>query len=1637
MQLEHFKLRYTRSKRQKLIMTIAAFLVFVTTYALILPAITIDIDTAENEPGMSVDSEGLYLPALSINKDIEDTKVSIDAKDGVFPEGTTMSLSKPKSDGLRYLLESAVKGTISKYEAIGVEFKDGDGNKVEPHNKYDVKIITDFLKEYDGYKLVQVSGDKAKVIKDSEFTYKQVKFTSDAQTAFAMVEMSDVQSKYLTASSGKYEVKLTYDYKANIKDGSTLEVKDIAKDSFEYQTAMKSFGAEQSEETLFEDMIDITIRDSGGKEIEPEGAVSVSVTRKNLPDSFDSRTGGLTVQHLNETGKNPVVENMDSASVVQAGALTASFSTNSFSTYYLQWRQYGTSGSTRTVNVHYGYMRNGSFVEFPSGTPAQVPDFHNNNTYGTSVTSAFLIYDIPGYQYSSTHLNSSTGTAIGPRLTYANNTWRYSSDLTLNYNRSWTNLANGNNIYVVYEPMDDPVPGGHSKIFDDGYETPEEPEMHKRSDNNHDGTRTITLSVDGHSTPIDVEKLADVIVVYDNSDSMNGSMGDGWASNVPVANRRLTYATNAFNELADELLSEKYLNRDGRPLIRMSLVTFNTTAQVKTLSQSDQAYIEEDGSYWQKYPDYEFTSVASKYKGLLPTSATGGTNWEQALQLANRMDVDPDRETYIIFMTDGEPTFRVSRTPAGADPVTDSTLTSDTYSGYSYGGYTRYNVYGEGNNDSNNYNYLAAVNEAKSIVEQGKQLYCIGVSDDVKSLDQFVKDAGAGDDHSYSVYNEDQLHDALSNIVFDIQGHAGYSDIKVTDGITTMTNLVAKAKVVGVSDEIKYRKIVKDDDGNVIRTLEDWDPTSEGCNKAEYNPETGALEWNMGENFQLKDNTTYEVYFKVWPNQHAFDIVTQLNNGEITLNDLTEEERSQIAKETSGDYTVYTLKTNTDVGMSYTHTRESTSGNLEPVWDEPKYVVCEDEVDPLVMQTMDLQVSKTFADSFGDETGDGIGADRPEEVVLYLETRPVGGSDSEWEPVNLFAQPDGSLSNKIVLNDGNNWRSTKFYVAPGLVDKDKITREVGHEFRVLEPDIDYHYELDGEVINPLLEGHENDNDPNLNYDKPLQVVKEVYVVKQYNGDTDDSLDLSALNVVKGGISLFKNVEDASGNLIYPNEAFTFQGWILDPDGNPYIFDPANDDRTDKSKKADSSTPLFAAHQNDPIPYHFYNSSGQRTIYKGHFADTSNIIVSVRAGEQIRFPIVPIGSTFCFWEVDGNGMPTGYVLKSAEGVLQENVADPVTGTTSFVNSADTSKYPTTDSENRINGQIYGNALSKLVFTNRRVEPGKLVVRKDVVKSDLRTKIYPDETFTFTGYIRERYYYWGYRYRGYSLQYNIRNKDGEIVSSGTNTNTYDVSFNLKAGEYIEFLNVPEGAYYEFAESTSGMSADYTFVGAEASAASSTGASVTQPSVANNGSVSGRMQANQEHNAVFTNRINRDPVSIQIIKVYAKDQTERINNVSFMLYSDAQHNTPATDYQGNEIGVITTGGFADEEETQPLGFARIGDLWPGSYYLVETVTPAGYRPPSDHMVITVGNDGSVTLTDPDNASATGTGYVTETDGLITVAIPNTKYSDAVLPRTGGIGSTLFYISGGLLITAAAVIYIFCFRRRKGGRMEPDFLK
>jgi LPXTG-motif cell wall-anchored protein len=1668
---------------------LAAIIVFVTTYALILPAITIDTDTAEKEPGIDVGSvDTVELPAASLEESVEGITVSVEADAGVFPENTSLSLKMEDSDdnALQTLLEAAVQGKIDRYEAVDIAFENENGETVDPQDAFTVKMTSDSMKEDADRALVQVTGETASVVDAPEFTYKQVEFSADANATYAVVEKSELTSEYLSDDGNLYEVTVTYDYAAQIPDNARLVITEFDEGSDAYEASRQVFDnalpteneaqaepaavsmrsaaaalpsvaaftedglpapvppeaeAEASEApvTVFMDIFDLSIYAEDGSVVEPAAPVQVSVKRKSLPENFNNNDGSLVVQHLNESGAEPVVETMNSAVLLIGDTLTANFETGSFSTYALQWRERSWFGyNTLTANVHYGYMNGNTFVEFPAGTPAN-PYYAGNNTYGSGSDHAFLIYDVPGYQYASAHRSSPTGTAIAPYVHFDSDSgrWQYSTNLTWETWPEWQNLPANDNIYMVYEPIPAPTQGGTAKIYADA-QNPDAPEMHKTSDNNHDGTRTITLSVDGHANPLEVEKLADVIVVLDTSGSMKEDMS-GNSTDVD-AERRLTIAQNAIKNLANELLGPEYQNKDDNPQVRMSLVTFGTTAKEVLLKESDDSIPGENGGYWQNYPDYHFTTDASKFNALVDScEAEGATNWEQALQIANRLQVDPERDTYIIFVTDGDPTMRISRTPPGNTVETDNQLKDETYNWLSYDFMRSVHMFGQGNADDLLYDYKTALEEVKSIDAQGKKIYCVGISKDVTKVDRLMQDAGIGDGHSFLAEDEDDLEDAFTNIKESIAGHIGWTDVSLSDGITSMTNLVAKSGgIVGVdTSELTYAKIIHDDEGNEISRVENWDPTSEDCGLATYNSTTGALEWNMGNQFQLDDKTTYTVSFKVWPNQEAIDLVTQLNNHEITLADLTEEQASQFEVVTQDGYEIYTLKTNTDVGMSYYLSREDGDGitTLSEVIHTP----CTDQVDPLVMQTMPLSIQKQFEDSFGSVDNSGVGEDRPTEVRLLVFRRPKDDPTAPLEPVNLFL-PYGDNNNLVVLNDSNGWKTEPFYVSPGLVDAGGATREAGYDYYVRELDMDYHYELEGEYINPLMQGHSDQSEAPADYDPSLVETRQVYIVKTLNGDLDESNDLSAVNVVKGGINLKKYVVDANGDRIESDEEFTIRGWILDPDGNPYTFDMSLDDRTDRSKKATEDTPLFYEHQNDPIPYHFYNASGQRIVYKGHVPDTSDMTFTIKAGEELRFPIIPKGATFSFWEADGNEMPVNYVLDSAVGVAQENLLDPVTGEYRFTNSPDTSKYPVTDSDNHISGEIYGNTLSLLEFHNRLVRPGSIIVKKTVTKSDGQTELFPDQEFTFTGYIRYRSGGTNYnpRYSGRNLPYTIRNKDGEVVRTGNFSNTYgngnnSITFNLKAGEYIEISNVPNGDQYRFQEAAPG--GGYTFTSVSGTAANANGGTVQNPPTpGDNRIITGTMHSNEEHDVLYKNQIDRDPTEIQLIKVDAKDNS-RLNGVTFELYADADHQTPATDYQGNAIGTITTGGFTDAEQTRPKGYAYIGNVWPGTYYLVETGPPNEYRPPSDHIVITVREDGTVSMQHPDSVSATAEEYAADASGLITITVPNTKISDMVLPSTGGIGTHILYISGGLLLMAAAGIYIFSYRRRKGGKRRPDF--
>lgn len=91
-----------------------------------------------------------------------------------------------------------------------------------------------------------------------------------------------------------------------------------------------------------------------------------------------------------------------------------------------------------------------------------------------------------------------------------------------------------------------------------------------------------------------------------------------------------------------------------------------------------------------------------------------------------------------------------------------------------------------------------------------------------------------------------------------------------------------------------------------------------------------------------------------------------------------------------------------------------------------------------------------------------------------------------------------------------------------------------------------------------------------------------------------------------------------------------------------------------------------------------------------------------------------------------------------------------------------------------------------------------------------------------------------------------------------------------------------------------------------------------------------------------------------------------------------------------------------TDASGRFEIEGLEQGTYYLKETTTPAGYNT-CDVVKVVIGAEGKLTQ----NGEATSE-----------VAIQNN--TGTTLPETGGMGTTIFYLVGGILVALAAVLLI-----------------
>lgn len=615
-------------------------------------------------------------------------------------------------------------------------------------------------------------------------------------------------------------------------------------------------------------------------------------------------------------------------------------------------------------------------------------------------------------------------------------------------------------------------------IAEEGVREATPPDVAKTLEDNGDGTYTLSLSVTGNASSSTTSNKADVIVVLDRSGSMNfdqaGHQQGSWQYSGPS---RLSVAQAAVNDLAEQLLANNTADNPDR--VQLSLVTFSNIAS----------------------NDITGTTSLTQFQNRVNSiTANGGTNWEDGLHDANAITTREGANVYVIFVSDGNPTFRNTKGGTG------------NYGDYAQHGTAPDFYYGTGSSDPNNNNFNYAVVQAQNIVGGGKTFYSIGAFGDASNMQNLATQSGAPASNYYDATDQTALNAAFANIISEITNALGYKSVKVEDGLTSMTSALVRTN----PNTFTYTR-----SGGGYGDGQEW----AGAPAASY--ADGRVTWNLGD-MLLENGVTYTVSFKVWPSQEAYDLVSDLNNGLKTYDSLTDEQKAQIVGLDGGGYG---LKTNTDVEFSYTQietrtTNQEPEGFVEgqPAADGYTYTydpatgiytgtkettgTCTvDNPDPMPLTNSKLRVTKTWNDSLDPNQ-------RPDEVTLHIKS-------------------DDNTYVEVTLNESNHW-TQEIDVAPGLI-ADGETLETGHDYTIEEVNPDYHFELDADPFHPMI----------------------IDGVLGKDDESGSGATVTATNDLKGRLNIAKIVEHSADTTPDPDQLFTYKITVTDSKGTDLWFSIGN------------------------------------------------------------------------------------------------------------------------------------------------------------------------------------------------------------------------------------------------------------------------------------------------------------------------------------------------------------------------------------------------------------------------------------------------------------------------------------------------
>lgn len=374
------------------------------------------------------------------------------------------------------------------------------------------------------------------------------------------------------------------------------------------------------------------------------------------------------------------------------------------------------------------------------------------------------------------------------------------------------------------------------------------------------GKIKITLSVTGDTATSPSKSSANLIVVLDKSGSMNEGVdkvsnpdksktyyaqvknynwrevsygynywdddywddGYGWYDSYgneydeselfSSKTTRLDVAKSALCGLADQLI------KDENSTVKISLETFSSDAN-------------NPSAYYRK-------GQADAFKNLVNSQrADGGTNWTDALAKANYKATTEESSTptYIVFLSDGKPTFSMD------------------------GDNNRYGTGSESQPESKINQFVTdAVNTANARPKNVLGFYAIYTgSDAATSMNNFASKLNPpANNTAIDGSNSKALQDAFKDIVKTINKGISYTNVEITD---TNSDYVDYVLPDGKTPEFTY-----------TYTKDGQPCTEENVPNATFDKDKGQVSWNLGTR-KLEKGVTYSVSFEVTLTQDTYD----------------------------------------------------------------------------------------------------------------------------------------------------------------------------------------------------------------------------------------------------------------------------------------------------------------------------------------------------------------------------------------------------------------------------------------------------------------------------------------------------------------------------------------------------------------------------------------------------------------------------------------------------------------------------------------------------------------------------------------------------------------------------------------------